>query len=161
MKKLLILLLTVAAFSSAQAQEPVVTYRVIEATDTTPVYVENMTTRVFPGGEIVFEGVRRPVVKDSLKSYLVRLEKIEDAAVVDIEKAKAARAETREEIKRIKKELEGKGGGRRTVMKEPQVLDIPSAESGLTPGYYLFDGMTFTRQADVKKVPTPKKKKKG
>lgn len=157
MKKLLFLLLTVAAFSSAQAQDPVTKYRTEDSLDTNAIYVVHSTSRTFPGGEVVVEEVWRPVVKDSLKSYIARLEKVEEQAVLNIEKAKTSRAEARDEIKRLKRELEGRGE-HRTVLKAPQVLDIPSAGTGLAPGEYIFDGQTFTPKPAKKKVATKKKK---
>jgi hypothetical protein len=162
MKKLFFLLLTLAAFSSAQAQEEVRKYRLEGGPDT--FYVVDSSTRLFPGGERVVDEVWRPVIgKDSLKNYIAHLEKVATKAEEQADELKLVRQAAKKEVKRIRAELNAdKPGTGRTVLQTPQGLDVPSSGYALPPGEYIFDGNTFTPKAKVEKVkkaPTPKKEK--
>jgi len=165
MKKLFILLLTFAAFSAAQAQTKIVTYRIEGGPDT--FFVVDSNVRIFPGGTRVVEEVWRPVVgRDSLKSYLVTLETLATSAEAVIDIKKQNRNEAKDEIKRIKKELDKpKGNGavqNRTVLQPVMVLENPALQpASLAPGTYIWDGYTWTPQAKVKKVKTSTTKKKS
>lgn len=159
MKNLLILLLCVAAFAAAQAQTKIVTYRIEGGPDT--FFVVDSNVRVFPGGERVVEEVWRPVVgRDSLKSYLATLEKIAVSAEEEIDIQKQNRKQAKEEIRRIKRELDDKNASQtRTVMQPVMVLENPANQpASLKPGIYFWDGFTWTPEAKVKKVPAKKKK---
>ena len=165
MKNLLILLLCVAAFAAAQAQTKIVTYRIEGGPDT--FFVVDSNVRVFPGGERVVEEVWRPVVgRDSLKSYLATLENLAVAAENEIDIQKQNRKQAKEEIRRIKKEMEKPGGGKgngaaqtRTVLQPVRVLENPGqAPAALAPGTYIWDGQTWTPEAKVEKVKSSKKK---
>lgn len=163
MKKLLILFSLLAAFADTQAQTTIVTYRVEGGPDT--FFVVDSNVRVFPNQVRVVEEVWRPIIgRDSLKSYLGALENLATAAETEIDIQKANRKAAKDEIKRIKKELDGAGGGKgkvvsRTVPQPVQVLENPGIQpASLAPGEYIWDGQTWTPKAKVKKVKTSKSK---
>lgn len=163
MKKLLILISLAAAFFTASAQTTVVTYRVEGGPDT--FFVVDSNVRVFPNQVRVVEEVWRPVIgRDSLKSYLATLENLIISSEAEIDLQKATRKAAKDEVRRIKKELESNGGGKgkvvsRTVPQPVQVLENPGIQPpNLAPGEYIWDGQTWTPKAKVKKVKTSKTK---
>jgi hypothetical protein len=164
MKKLLILLLSILAFTAiSQAQTTVVTYRVEGGPDT--FFVVDSNVRVFPNQVRVVEEVWRPVIgRDSLKSYLATLENLIISSEAEIDIQKATRKAAKDEVRRIKKELEASGGGKgkvvsRTVPQPVQVLENPGIQPpNLAPGEYIWDGQTWTPKAKVKKIKTSKAK---
>jgi hypothetical protein len=163
MKKLLFLFFSVLAFAATQAQTTVVTYRVEGGPDT--FFVVDSNVRVFPNQVRVVEEVWRPVIgRDSLKSYLATLENLIISSEAEIDLQKATRKAAKDEVRRIKKELEGNGGGKgkvvsRTVLQPVQVLENPGIQPpNLAPGEYIWDGQTWTPKAKVKKVKTSKSK---
>lgn len=163
MKKLLISILSILAFAHTQAQTTVVTYRVEGGPDT--FFVVDSNVRVFPNQVRVVEEVWRPVIgRDSLKSYLATLENLIISSEAEIDLQKATRKAAKDEVRRIKKELEASGGGKgkvvsRTVPQPVQVLENPGIQpASLAPGEYIWDGQTWTPKAKVKKVKTSKSK---
>lgn len=163
MKKLLIIFLSILAFAHTKAQTTVVTYRVEGGPDT--FFVVDSNVRVFPNQVRVVEEVWRPVIgRDSLKSYLATLENLIISSEAEIDLQKATRKAAKDEVRRIKKELEGNGGGKgkvvsRTVPQPVQVLENPGIQPpNLAPGEYIWDGQTWTPKAKVKKVKTSKAK---
>lgn len=119
MKNIIISILTFFALNM-QAQEPVIAYRTEKGEDSTTVYVVQSYTRIFPDGLKYVEERWSPVAKDSLKSYVAVLEKNEDAEVAKAEKNKQDRAAAREEIRKIKKEIDKKDGKPRDVALPPE-----------------------------------------
>lgn len=157
MKNVLIFAITLFSLSLA-AQVPGTSLKVVPG-DKDTFWLVDSNTRDIQSGQKIVEQVWTPVVGlDSLKNYLLTVERVLEQADAEIERQKQTRSAAKKEVRRVRTELAGEGQTK-TTLKQPMLLDSPDASAAkLTPGEYIWDGEKLIPKPTVKKAPAKKKK---